>query len=39
MQTRKLMAVINAAVGKSGKDTTFGWGRVDAFDAVNYVAS
>ncbi len=26
-------------LGKSGKDTTYGWGRVDAYAAVNYVAS
>ena len=33
-------ALFNAAkdLGKAGKDTSYGWGRVDAFAAVNYAA-
>lgn len=26
-------------LGKAGKDTSYGWGRVDAYGAVNYAAS
>jgi len=25
-------------LGKAGKDTSFGWGRIDSYSAVNYVS-
>lgn len=39
-QTQVQTALYNSAkdLGKSGKDTSFGWGRVDAQAAVNYVS-
>jgi len=32
--------VFNTAkdLGKSGKDTSYGWGRVDAYGAVNFAS-
>lgn len=37
-QTENALFKTAKDLGKTGKDTTFGWGRVDALGAVNFVA-
>jgi len=37
-QTENTLFKTAKDLGKAGKDTTYGWGRVDAYGAVNYVS-